>query len=119
MTTFRKESGKNRIKPWHIILIIAIPVLGFSIMYGLAYLLPIASDLLPQLLFTVLLIGLGLAVPYWFLKLGAHEAHRNNPEEKELTLKEIPKDKDDLDAEPPPPAIPPGPASPTERVERF
>lgn len=89
----------SRFKPLHIAFIIALPVIGFTGMYMFVYILPLSDNVLIQIFYTLVLIALGLAIPYWILKLGIHEAHLANPEEKELELKDVPKDKQQLDEE--------------------
>lgn len=42
------------------------------------------------------LIAMGLVVPYLALKLLMHIAHRINPNERELHLRDIPKDQEQL-----------------------
>jgi hypothetical protein len=78
-------------------LIVLIPVIGYGIMHLSVYLLPVSGESLwGDLAFTLLLIFLGLAIPYWMLKLAFHRAHMRNPEEKDMHLSDLPKDKDDL-----------------------
>lgn len=75
-------------------LIFFITILGFGLMYAPAVLLPLSDSNLNYFMFSVLIIALGLAVPYWILKLGMHSAHRHNAQERELSLKDIPDDQD-------------------------
>jgi hypothetical protein len=78
-------------------LIALLPVIGYGIMHLSVYLLPVSEEnLWGDMAFTVLLITLGLAIPYWMLKLGFHGAHMRNPEEKDINLNDLPKYQDDL-----------------------
>lgn len=79
--------------------IITIPLIGFGLMQLLVYFLPISESTVTQGLYMLGLIGLGLALPYWMLKLGVHEAHERNKQEREVKLTDIPKDKDQLERE--------------------
>jgi hypothetical protein len=75
----------------------AILIVGYAIMYFAVYIVPLSgAGLANQLFYTVLLIALGLAVPYWVLKLVGYAAHKENPREKTVRLKDIAKDKDQL-----------------------
>ena len=49
-----------------------------------------------HLFYTIILIAVGLLTPYLMLKLALHVAHLKNRNEKELHLKDLPRDKDDL-----------------------
>jgi hypothetical protein len=70
---------------------------GYGIMYLLTYAIPMTENTtLNHLLFTVILIALGLTIPYWMLKLLFDAARMRNPHEKNLHLSDIPKDKDQL-----------------------
>lgn len=74
---------------------ILLPVVGYGIMHMLVYVLPMSGPAVwADFLFTLLLIALGLSIPYWMLKIGFHYAHTQNSDEKELNIKDIPKDKD-------------------------
>ena len=85
---------------WFVVIAAAIPFVGYGIMHGLTYLFPMSEDTpYTHLFYTVILIALGLLIPYWMLKTGIHAAHLRDPGEKELQLKDIPKDKDQLDAQ--------------------
>jgi hypothetical protein len=77
-----------------VILAAAIPVLGYGVMHGLALILPMDDGSTgTHLLLTAAIIFLGLAVPYWMLKAGLISAHKRNPKERELQLKDFPKDR--------------------------
>lgn len=52
-----------------------------------------------HLFFICLIIAVLLGVPYLILKAGFHAAHANNPAQDELSLKDIPKDEDQIHAE--------------------
>lgn len=83
-------------KIWKVIFfVIAVPaiaVVGYGIMQALVYMLPMqgASSGIYALV-SILIIALGLIVPYLMLKAGFAGAHINNPSEKSLDLKDIPK----------------------------
>lgn len=83
---------------WSILGVIALPILGFAVTYGISQVkpLPDSSDVYNGFytLFTILLL---LAVPYTMLKLVAHIAHLRNPRERELHLSDLPKDKEQLE----------------------
>ena len=77
-----------------VIVTMLIPVVGYGIMHALVYVLPMGEHTGgAHLALTVLIIFLGLAVPYWMLKAGLFKAHLGNPKEKELQLKDFPKDR--------------------------
>jgi hypothetical protein len=74
--------------------VLLIPLLGYGAMRVLTHILPVGDDnVLIQLFVTLVIIGMGLVVPYWMLKTGVHEAHRLDPREREITLADLPKDK--------------------------
>jgi len=79
-----------------IALIFFVALAGAVIMYMSASILPLSDSGLNYLFCTVVLIALGLAIPYWMLKLGLHEASMRNRNERELTLGDIPKDHEQL-----------------------
>ena len=77
--------------------VIILPIAGYSIAYGLTLVAPMgASSTFYHLFYTVLVIAIGLGVPYWMLKLVSRVAHGVNTEEKEMQLDDIPKDKDQM-----------------------
>jgi putative flippase GtrA len=73
--------------------ILLIPVIGYVIMHALVYVLPVSASHSVQLLFSIIIIAMGLTVPYWMIKAGFHKAHLANPQESELELQDIPKEK--------------------------
>ena len=74
---------------------------GYTVMYLLTYTVPMGhTSGFNQALYAFVLIIIGLAVPYWILKLVLHEAHKRDSSEKEITLKDIPKDKEELARKP-------------------
>lgn len=80
-----------------ILIIAAIPVIGFSAMYGTAHFLSVSDSAISSAVITLLLIAIGVGVPFWMLKFGFHEARMRNPrDEAELHLSDIPKHKDDM-----------------------
>lgn len=80
-----------------LLLALFIPVIGYGIMHGLVYVLPVSENNTgAQLLFTILIIALGLAIPYWMLKSGVHKARLHDRREKEVKLENIPKDTKEL-----------------------
>ena len=82
------------------LLAIAIPFVGYGIMHGLAYLLPMGENTDGSYwVFTLLIIFLGLLVPYLMLKAGLLKAHTANKQEKELRLRDFPKDRAQISRE--------------------
>ncbi len=74
-----------------VLLIIAIIVLGAGAMRGSVLGLSLPPGNLANELFVVAIIFvLGLAVPYWVLKLGVHTAHLSDANEQEVEMKNIP-----------------------------
>ena len=67
-------------------------------MHGLAFILPMSeTSTVSHIAFTVILIALGLLVPYAMLKALGSAAHEQNPSEKNFTLSDLPKDKQQFD----------------------
>lgn len=88
-------------KPVHILLMALVPamaVAGFLIMYALVHEFSLDSGAnFGAALLMLLLIVIGLGVPYMMLKLGVHEAGKvRDQNEKELNIKDIPKHQDEL-----------------------
>ncbi len=81
-----------------VLLAILIPVAGYAAMHLAIYFLGLnqQSSAAAYVFYTVFIIALGLALPYWMLKAGRHAAHLRNRQEGELHLSDIPKDKDEL-----------------------
>jgi hypothetical protein len=72
--------------------------MGFVIMQLVAYVVPMDTDTAgSHVLFTLVLIALGLGAPFLMVKAGFHAIHTRDPSEPEMRLGDIPKDKDDLD----------------------
>lgn len=90
-------------KKHHLLWLALIPILavaGYAVMHGLIYALPVSeNNTTVNILFTCFIIAMGLAIPYFMLKIGMHEAHLQNPDEKELRLRDIPKDKQQISRE--------------------
>ena len=84
---------KNWEKILMVISILLIPLIGYAIMHALVYILPVSASHNMQLLVTIMIIALGLCIPYWMIKAGFHKAHLTNPQESELELRDIPKEK--------------------------
>lgn len=81
-----------------IVLIVLIPVVGYGLMHGLTYAFPMSEDsFISHFFFTVILIALGLLTSYGILKALSSAVHTQNPREKEFHLKDIAKDKEQLD----------------------
>lgn len=79
-------------------LAVGIPVLGAMLMYALIHFFPMGRDSwLIYSLYAVLIIFLGLIIPYGFLKAFSIAAHEWDGQEKELKIEDIPKDKEQLD----------------------
>lgn len=76
-----------------IIFIPIVVVAGYFIMEALMRILPMES-LLGSSLILMLIILIGLAVPYWIIKAGFFAAHLNNRNEKNIHLDDLPKDAD-------------------------
>jgi hypothetical protein len=83
---------------WMIALIVLLPTVGYGLMHFLIYVFPMSeTSTWSHIIYTVILIALGLTIPYFMLKALFSAAHRQNPrDEHELHLKDLPKDKDDL-----------------------
>ena len=81
-----------------VIALILLPIVAYGAMHLLTHLMPMSEDSTgTHLLLTLIIFFFGLAVPFWMLKLGTKAAHENNPAEPEAQLKDIPKDKEQLD----------------------
>lgn len=90
------------VKKDNILLLIAViallPLLGYGLTYGLNIAAPMSEGGMSyHVLFILLIIVMGLGVPYWMMKLLSRAAHVQNPQEKEFQLSDLPKDKDDSD----------------------
>ena len=82
-----------------VLIVIALPVVGYAVAHGLTFVFPPSQyGSLYYGFLTVFFAVILLAVPYWMLKLGSRARHDANPKERELTLKDIPKDKDQLNS---------------------
>lgn len=82
-----------------VLLVMLIPLVGYALMHGLIYLFPMegsSDNTASYLFYTLIIIGLGLGVPCLMLKTGFHAAHTRNHKEKELSLADVPKDKEQL-----------------------
>ncbi len=78
-------------------LVILIPVVGYGIMQMLVYLFPMSEQsYVSHFMMTLAIIALGLVVPYWMLKGSFHVAHLNNSDERELHLRDLPKNGDEI-----------------------
>jgi hypothetical protein len=76
-------------------LVVLLPIVGSTIMYFSIYAVPMTDH--PSyryVVYTALVIALGLLVPYFMLKAFSIAAHQWDPREKELHMKDLPKDKD-------------------------
>lgn len=83
---------------FYILLIPAIFIGGYALMHGLAYVLPLSEENeATQWFYPVFITLFALAIPFWMLKAGFHKAKMDNPQEKELHLKDLPKEKDALE----------------------
>lgn len=89
---------KSRYIGWMVALIVLIPTVGYGVMHVLVYLFPMSeTSTISHITYTLILIALGLVIPYAMLKALFSAAHRQNPrQEKELHLEDLPKDKDDM-----------------------
>jgi len=83
-----------------LLVIIAIPVIGYGIMHGLAFVIPLSEgqegESIGPIFYNMILIILGLLIPYVMLKLLFKAAHMRNPQEKEFHIEDLPKDKEQL-----------------------
>lgn len=72
------------------------PIAAYVIMRLLFEALPVGqgNDWLSALI-QALVIGLGLAGPYWMLKFALLSERERNPQEKVIKIKDMPKDKTD------------------------
>lgn len=88
---------KTNIKVGIVLSIIALPILAYFIMRGATNLLP-ADDTVGAMggLLMIGFIIIGLSVPYWMLKLLSKKEHMENNSEKELYLRDLPKDKNQI-----------------------
>lgn len=95
-----KSTFRGKPRPLHIILMALVPAIaigGFGLMYLLGHTIPIRDSDVNAGLLMFILIVFGLAVPYAMLKLGVHEsAHLRDQPEKDLEIKDIAKDKEQL-----------------------
>ncbi len=81
-----------------IIILLLIPVIGFGAMRWTHLLVPLSDGgTATYILYTIILIAIGLLIPYGIMKLLFHSAHLNNSDEKELHIADLPKDKDDAE----------------------
>ena len=71
--------------------------IGSGIMYSATYLLPLSDNLVSYGVVSLAITVLGLAVPFFILKLILHEAHLRKGGERPLRFSDIPKDRDQLD----------------------
>ena len=95
-------SARKRTESLRIIgIIFLVALVGAGVMYMFTYIIPLSGNSWFYVLCTFIIIALGLAVPYWMLKLGFHYAHTKNREEKELHLADLSKDQQELKKEPP------------------
>ncbi len=84
---------------FYLALAAGVALAGSALMYGAVFTVPMQGNVIGPLAVTLFIIFAGLTVPYWVLKLSVHAAHERDPREKEVRLKDIPKDKDDMDRE--------------------
>ena len=84
-------------KAWFWVIAVFMAVGSYLIMkFSVVYLPVSQGNIGVELFVTLLIFFLGLGVPYWIMKLGAHAAHEGNPAEKEIELKNFGKDQDQL-----------------------
>jgi len=79
-----------------IALILLLGAGAWVVMYVLVGMISADDTNLNYGIFSVIMIAIGLIVPYLMLKLVAHEAHRRDSRESEMNLKDIPKDQEQL-----------------------
>lgn len=93
-----QKSGKSFEYGFMALLILCIPAAVFVGMYYLLtfFFFPLVDNEVGHTIYYAALITLGLAVPYFSLKMGMHYARLANPHEKELKLKDIPKDHEQI-----------------------
>jgi hypothetical protein len=78
---------------FYILIIASLPIAGYVIMRGLSYTFFTSTENAIWLaIFMVLIIVIGLVVPYLMLKLWFHAAHLRDKHEKDISLKDLPKD---------------------------
>jgi hypothetical protein len=76
-------------------LTLLLPVVGALIMYGLIFAFPMGEDaMISHIVYTIIIITLGLLVPFGFLKAFSIAAHEWDSNEQELHLEDMPKDKE-------------------------
>jgi hypothetical protein len=79
------------------VFILLLPGIGYLVMSGLIYVIPLSSNnIVNILIYASLILAIGLLVPMWIVKLGVHVATMSDKREKELEFKNIAKDKDQL-----------------------
>ncbi len=78
-----------------LLLVAALPVAAYFITHSWTF-FDEPESLGAQLAITITMIAILLAVPYWMLKLGSRAEREVDPKERELKLKDIPKDLDQL-----------------------
>ena len=80
-----------------VVAVFLLAIIGFGLLQLFTYVVPMTEKTTgTYYLFTLAIIVLGLLIPYWMLKLVSKAAHEHNPEEREMHLDDIPKDKEQL-----------------------
>ena len=84
----------------YLFLILSIPVIaimGYFLMHMMVYVLPLSERSYGSYItVTLLIIALGLFVPYWMMKAGFKGAETNDPHETSIELNDIPKDQNQI-----------------------
>jgi len=79
-------------------IIIALPVVAFGLTYGLNLIAPLTGSVdIYSAFFMLMMIIVGVGVPFLMLKLMSNAAHIHNPDEKVIEMRDIPKDKQQMD----------------------
>jgi len=75
-----------------------LPFVGAAVMYAIIFAFPMGQDsIISHFIYTLIIITLGLGIPYSFLKSFSIAAHEWDEHEPELHIEDLPKDKDDYE----------------------
>lgn len=83
---------------WLIAAIVALPLLAYSLTYAWVPMDGQPEQLAVQVVLVLALVAVFLAFPYWMIKLATKAARERDPEEREVTLRDLPKDQEQLRA---------------------
>lgn len=81
-----------------VLVIIALPILGYVLTYGMNLIMPMSEHGTGyHLALVIAIFAMGMLVPYFMIKLLSRAGHLVDPQEKEVRMRDIPKDKDDFE----------------------